>query len=154
MKEEINRGLESSYNNAIALMDSLNEKQLDEKVKNKPGGWSAIEIFRHLANSERGLTIQMKNIVAGKGGVPDDFDLNRYNDALTIKMQELSTAEIKKIWDENRKDLINFLNILNPDDFDKSGRHPMGQILTIYQYFEIIVGHILEHTEEIELALL
>ncbi len=154
MKEEIYRGLKSSYNETIALMESLNEEQLNKIVQNKSGGWSAIEIFRHLANSERGLTTQIKYIVAGKGGVPEDFDLNRYNDALTKKMQGLDTDQIKTMWEKNRKELIDFLDNLKPEDFDKSGRHPMGQILTIYQYFKIIVRHTLAHTEEVKLALL
>jgi hypothetical protein len=96
----------------------------------------------------------MQNIVAGKGGVPDDFDLNRYNDALNKKMENLNTEQIKTMWEENRKDLIDFLDDLKSTDFDKSGRHPVGRIFTIYEYFEIIVGHVLKHIEEIEKSLL
>lgn len=154
MKKEIYKGLESSYNEAIALLDSLNEEQLNRKVQDKSGGWRAIEVFRHLANSERGLTKQMQSIVEGKGGVSDDFDLNRYNDASNKKMQELNAEQIKTMWQENREEMIKFLDILTPTDFDKSGRHPVGHIYTIFEYFEIIVGHVLKHIEEIEKALL
>ena len=154
MKKGIYRGLKSSYTEALALMDSLNEDQLNRKVKDKSAGWTAIEIFRHLANSERGLTKQMQSIVAGKGGVPNDFDLNRYNDVSNKKMQELNTDQIKAMWQENREELIKFLDELKPGDFDKSGRHPVGRIFNIYGYFEIIVGHILKHMEQIELGLL
>jgi hypothetical protein len=85
--------------------------------------------------------------------VPDDFDLNRYNNRQVEKNQNKQPAEILFGMAESRQKLLAFLEEVPDEALDQRGKHARGDVISLEQLFYRIGEHEADHTAEIKRAL-
>lgn len=112
--------------------------------------WTASDILRHLLNAETGMLGLMQKILRTGKGVPEDFDRSRYNKRQVEKSKDKAPAELMAEMRENRKKLLDFIDTLKDEDWDKSGLHAMMKILTIEEICQVIANHEIDHLNEIK----
>jgi len=115
--------------------------------------WSIADLLRHLTDAERGMTRLMEIIREGGEGVPADFDLSRWNKRVVEKLSDQAPADLLQTMTANRKKLQQFLTTIEPDDWQKKGRHGSGRILTIEQICHLIADHEASHIQDIRKAI-
>ena len=85
--------------------------------------------------------------------MPDDFDLNRYNNRQVEKNQGKQPPEILFGMAESRQKLLAFLDEVPEADLDKRGRHARGDVISLADLFQRVGEHETEHTAQIKAAL-
>jgi hypothetical protein len=110
--------------------------------------WSAMDLLRHLAWAEGGMLRLLRQIKAGEEGVPADFDLDAYNATGVQKLKAEMPAELLQRMASNRQELVEFIGMLEEDDWEKQGRHGSLRILTIREICELVASHEAEHLRD------
>jgi hypothetical protein len=135
------------------LLENLPAADWDRVVQSVEGGWTVKQALLHLWTSETGQTATGRAIAAGQPTVPDDFDLNRYNNRQVEKNRDRSPQEVLAAMLDSRQQLLAFLDEVSEADLARRGRHARGDVLTLEQLFHRIAEHEAEHTAEIKAAL-
>lgn len=115
--------------------------------------WSAGDVLRHLTDAESGMLGTMRNILKGGGGVPEDFDVDRWNRSRVAKAKEKTPSDLLAQMEENREELLAFIDELEPEDLDKEGRHASLRIMSIEEILHQIADHERQHMADLEQAL-
>ncbi|MDT8306325.1 MAG: DinB family protein [Anaerolineae bacterium] len=150
-KEQIKQKLATTRADLLAVTRDLDRETWTQPVYAHADEteWSAMDLLRHLAWAESGMLRLMRQIRAGEEGVPPDFDLDRYNASGVNKLKDEMPAELLQRLENNRQQLLDFVNTLGPDDWDKKGRHGSLRILTIGEILEVIADHEAEHLHDL-----
>ena len=114
--------------------------------------WSAADVLRHLSWSESGMLRLMQGIRQGGDGVPEDFDRNRYNATGVRKLKDKVPAEIMALMEENRQQLLAFIDSLEEEDWEKEGRHASLRTLSIEQVLHVMSAHEQQHLDDLRQA--
>ena len=86
-------------------------------------------------------------------GVPEDFDLDRYNKRQVQKLQELTKEDILTKLSESRANFVTFVENLTEKDLSKKGRHASLRVLSIEEILQLISSHETEHQNKLMNAL-
>ena len=149
-KEVIKDKLTAVRQETVRVLGGLTEEQWHAPVYTDEGAeWRVIDVVRHVADSERGMTALMAQVQGGGTGVPADFDLHRWNRRVVAKQQDKGPADLLADMAANREALLTFMDSLADDDWAKEGRHASLHILSIEQVCHLIADHEKAHIAEI-----
>lgn len=140
-KQIVKEKLSSTREEIITLAQGLTDEQWAMNAYSEGSEWRVIDIFRHVADSERGMTNLMVQIRQGGEGVPPDFDLDRWNQRAVAKQQEKTPSELLEKMAVNRETLFSFIDSLEPEDWDKKGRHASLRIMSVEEICHLIADH-------------
>ena len=138
----------------LRVIGQIQPDDWNKIVQSTEGGWTVKQSLLHLAISETGQIKTGKAIAAGQPTVPDDFDLNRYNNRQLEKNKDKQLPEILSGMAESRQQLLAYLDEVTADELDKRGRHGRGDVISLEQLFHRIGEHEAEHTGEIKAAVM
>lgn len=151
-KAAVLQNLASSRARTMSLAWSLSEEQWAGMAYDEGSEWRVVDILRHVADSERGMTALIVQVKDGGEGVPADFDLARWNKRTVEKLQEKGPEQLLGEMTQNRAKLLEVIESLGPDDWDKKGRHASLQILSIEQICNLIADHERDHMAAVRAA--
>ncbi|HTP09236.1 MAG TPA: DinB family protein [Anaerolineae bacterium] len=137
----------------LEVVGQMQVEDWDKPAQSVDGGWTVKQLLLHVATSENGQIKTAQAIAAGQPTVPDDFDLNRYNARQIEKNKEKKPPEILFGMAESRQRLLAFLEEVPEAALDKSGKHGLGDVITLGQLFLRIGEHEAGHAAEIKRAL-
>lgn len=152
-KNTILENLSNIRNDLLQTIKNLPEDKQDLKVSSHDNSWTILDTIKHIYDSEDSMTKLMKVIQEGGEGVPENFDLNRWNRRIVEKMSEKSLDVLLDDLRESRERLKTFLEQLKEEDFNKKGRHGSKRILTIDQILDLIGSHEKSHLDKIKSSL-
>jgi uncharacterized damage-inducible protein DinB len=152
-KHLIHDHLNHTREELLEVIGQMQPADWDRRVQSAEGGWTVKQMLLHLATSESGQINTGKAIAAGQSTVPDDFDLNRYNNRQIEKNKDKQPPEILFGMAESRQKLLAFLDEVSADDLDKRGKHARGDVISLEQLFYRISEHEADHAAEIKRAL-
>lgn len=145
--------LEKSRRELLQVLTGLSEAEWETAVYAEGTTWQVIDLLRHLTEAESSMTRLMALIRDGGLGVPDDFDLDRWNASRIKKTLGQSTDDLFANMAQNRANLLAFMDSLGEADWAKKGRHGSGSIMSIREICQIIADHEHLHTRDIRQAL-
>ena len=149
-KDKLRQTMQADDAASLAIFKRLTPDQWNQPVPSEEGAdWKARDVLSHAAVSEGSQLIVIQRVLAGQGGVPDDFDLNRYNRRSVQKQAERTPAELLDNIARDHAQALAALEALDDADLDKSGRHARGDTLTIAEFFQRITEHRRQHAEEL-----
>ena len=152
-KHQLHDHLIHTREHLLEVIGQLQPADWDKVVQSSEGGWTVKQALLHLATSESGQIGTGKAIVNGQPTVPDDFDLNRYNNRQVEKNQNKQPAEILFGMAESRQKLLAFLEEVPDEALDQRGKHARGDVISLEQLFYRIGEHEADHVAEIKRAL-
>ena len=140
------------------IITEANEEQLKKKMSEHNESWTVLEVAKHIYTSEDGMVKLMKQIKDHSDpntlpGVPEDFDLDRYNKRQVQKLQELTKEDILTKLSESRANFVTFVENLTEKDLSKKGRHASLRVLSIEEILQLISSHETEHQNKLMNAL-
>ena len=149
-KEDIKTKLASIRSELIKTIEKISSEDLNKKVSFREGSWNILEVIKHLYEAEKGMILLMKGILQGGEGVPEDFDLNRYNRRSVEKIQDKTIEILLSDFNESRNKLNTLITGLTEEDLNKKGRHGTLKILTIEEILNLIGDHERSHLDKIK----
>lgn len=152
-KEEIVAKLTETRAPLWNFLQNLDEEQWETAVQTEDEQWTVSDIVRHLTNAESGMTNLIKQFQQGKNPVPPDFDRERYNNRAVAKKQDMTPSELMEAMSSNRAKLLEFIETLEEEDWQKKGRHASLNIYTIAEVCHIIADHEKAHLQDMQAAL-
>lgn len=152
-KEAVVDKLNDTRRQFLAVTSALSPEQWNLPIYDEGSEWLVADILRHVADSERGMTALMVQIQAGGVGVPPDFDLDRWNKRAVGKLGDKTPEELLAGMAESREQLLGFIDTIQPDDWDKKGRHASLNIMSIEEVCNLIADHEASHASEISKAI-
>jgi hypothetical protein len=152
-KADLRMKLTASRQEMLALMGGLDEAAWGTAVFAEDASWSVLDLLRHVTDAENSMTALMARIRDGGEGVPEDFDLDRWNASRLKKIQTKTPTDLVADMQQNRTNLFAFMESLTEEDWQKKGRHGSGRIMTIEEICHIIADHERLHAADIRAAL-
>lgn len=149
-KDKLRQTIQADDAASLAIFKRLSPEQWERPVPSDEGAdWKARDVLAHVAVSEGGQLVVIGRVLAGEGGVPADFELNRYNRRAVQKQAERSTDDFLASIERDHANVLEALEAASDADLDKTGRHARGDTLTIEQFFLRITEHRRQHAEEL-----
>ncbi len=149
---EIAPKLEKAHHRLSQLFASLTEAQW-QSVVYISSGWTVEDVLRHLVSAEPGLHINIERIRQGGSGASAEFDLDRWNDRQLQKLHDHPRAELLDRFERQHQATLALLQTIQPEDWEKQGRHALAGMLTIEAWVNLIGLHNRQHLLDIERAL-
>jgi uncharacterized protein (TIGR03083 family) len=137
----------------LTLLHSLTSAQWGMQVFSEGDNWDVTALVTHLAEGERGMSIQVHKIRKGEETVPENFDLNRWNAGVRTRMGTRTPAELFALLEATRERTLATMASLRKDEWSLTGRHPSRGVITIAQYYETMAAHDRLHAQDIRKAL-
>lgn len=151
--ESLAARLEKEGEKTAAFLKELSTPDWDAAVYSEGAAWPVKEIISHIVESERDLPRLFRRIVIEGQGVPDDFDLDRYNESKVNKVGERSPEELTKMFKKRRAETVAFVAGFSEDDLSKIGKHPFLGDTEVVEMIKLMYIHIKLHTRDIKRAL-
>jgi uncharacterized protein (TIGR03083 family) len=116
-------------------------------------GWTVRDLLVHLTTSESGFVPTLRRMAAGGGGVPVDFDPDRWNAGQKRRRAAMSTEDLRAELESAHADMLAFLTGLDDDALDQRGHMSSGSDGSTEDNFRLVADHKRTHTADIRAAL-
>src|SRR6476660_229432 len=121
-------------------------KELDEKLLATPineGGWSIREIIGHLYGWDKYNLMYMVPNMRHGADLPEFPDHDDQNESVINRLQDHSVYEVIDLFLKNRKELIQMISSVNPEDrFTIGGKK---RAFSAESFLKIFVKHDVHH---------
>jgi len=133
--------LRSEGDKFTALFAGLSDEQWEAEVYTEGETWKIRNVLAHFVTSERGLVKLFERIRTTGEGSPDDFSIDRYNEAQQRKTKDISAQELLEQYKEVRADSIAWTLSLTESDLEIQGRHPFIGMTSIREMIKMLYLH-------------
>jgi uncharacterized protein (TIGR03083 family) len=137
-----------------ALVEALERVGPDDWQRQSPNeGWTIQHLLTHLSTSETGFLTLMRRMASGDGGLPTDFDPNRWNAGQLRRNTETSVAGLRDKLDTAANDILALLDTLDDRALDQRGYLSTGVEGSTEDGLRLNASHKRTHTDDIRAAL-
>lgn len=151
-KERVLVKLERVREALLEVVDGIDGEAWERKVFSEEEEWRVSDLFRHIVGAEPSMTRLIENIRDGGKGASPEFDLARWNASRVKKTRHKSIEELTADLAQNRAYLLEVVETLEEDDWDKEGLHGSMEMMTIEEILHRIADHEEEHLQDIRQA--
>jgi hypothetical protein len=124
-----------------------------QQVYTEGANWSVYQILAHFVSTEASIVRLMKFVLQGNPGVPENFDIDAYNEKEVNCFAKLPNDMILQRFMERRGETIQFVKDLTDADLATEGRHPWLGITSIEQMIKLMYRHNQIHQRDIRMTL-
>jgi uncharacterized protein (TIGR03083 family) len=136
-----------------ALLDALDGVGPDDWLRSSPNeGWTVRDLLTHLTTAESGFVPTLRRMAAGEGGVPADFDPNRWNAGQLRRRGDSTPEQLRTQLEAAHQDMLMLLNSLGDAALDNRGQLSSGQEGSTEDNFRLVAVHKRTHTDDIRAA--
>jgi uncharacterized protein (TIGR03083 family) len=139
------------------LLETLDHVESDGWSLRSPTnpGWTIHELLTHLTTAESSFVPSLERMASGKGGVPDDFDPNRWNAGQLRRRAEAyqSPEQLRVELEGAHAAMLTLLDSLDQTALDQRGRLSSGVDGSTEDCFRLVASHKRAHTQDIAGAL-
>ena len=115
--------------------------------------WSIHHILAHFVSSEAAITRLVKLILGGNPGVPENFNIDAFNEREINCLAKLPNDMILQRFMERRGETIQMVLELSDDDLATKGRHPYLGVVSIEEMIKLMYRHNQIHQRDIRKTL-
>jgi hypothetical protein len=138
-----------------ALDEVLDRVGSDDWLRTGPNnaGWTVRDVLVHLTTAEIGFVPTLRRMAAGEGGVPADFDPNRWNAGQLRRSVDLTTDQLRPALAEAHAEMLALLAGVDDAALDRRGLLSTGAEGSTEDNFLLVASHKRSHTDDIRAAL-
>jgi len=137
----------------LEFFRALTPDQWEQQVYSEGASWTVRQVFAHIAEAEKSIPRLITTILEGSPGVPEDFDLDGYNERKVNQLGDISPDELFERFTAHRTATVAMVNKMTPADLEKTGRHPFLGVAPVLEMLKLMVVHINLHQRDIRRAL-
>jgi len=116
-------------------------------------GWTIRDLLTHLTTSETSFIPTLRRMAAGQGGVPADFDPNRWNAGQLRRRADQPPDDLRVELERSFKEMLGVLETLDDAALDQRGHLSTGVEGSTEDNFRLVANHKRAHTGDIRAAL-
>jgi uncharacterized protein (TIGR03083 family) len=135
-----------------SLLMQLDEKQWNAEAYHGDEPWTVLQLVRHIVEAEHSFVASLQDIQEGGEGLAADFNIHRWNKDRQREMTDKGPRDLLAEMAQSRAHLLEFIEALDEEDWDKEGRYPSLEIMPVEQYLNRVAGHEAHHTADIAAA--
>lgn len=136
-----------------ALLDVLDRVGPDDWLRPSPNeGWTVRDLLTHLTTAEVGFVPTLRRMSAGEGGVPADFDPNRWNAGQLRRRGDSSPEQLRTELESAHGSMLALVDSLDDAAFDHRGHLSSGSEGSTEDNFRLVADHKRAHTADIRAA--
>jgi uncharacterized protein (TIGR03083 family) len=137
-----------------ALRSVLDSVGPDDWLRPSPNeGWTVRDLLVHLTTSESGFVPTLRRMAAGQGGVPTDFDPNRWNAGQLRRRAEVDVAQLRPELESAHTAMLDVLAEADETALNQRGYMSTGEEGSLEDNFRLVAMHKRTHTEDMRAAL-
>lgn len=139
----------------LRLQQALDRVGKDDWSRHSPTneGWTIQELLTHLSTSETGFVPTLERMAEGQGGVPQDFDPNRWNAGQLRRRAETTPEQLRTDLEAAHAAMLTLLDTMDEAALDQRGHLSSGDDGSTEDCFRLVASHKRGHTQDIEAAL-
>lgn len=128
---------------------ALSPEQWGRTLYTDGAQWTVRHVLAHFTVTEAGIRSLMMNILAGGIGVPQEFDLNRYNERKVSGIGETEEYDLLAKFRLERQATIDWVRGLEVADLSRTGRHPWLGVAPLKEMIQLMYRHNQIHQRDI-----
>jgi hypothetical protein len=128
---------------------SLTPEQLEQTLYSDGSQWKVGRLIAHFVSTEAGIAALIESILAGGSGVPDNFDIDAFNERQVDRLGTLSTPELVEQFDRFRQQTIALVEGMSESDLKKAGRHPFLGVTPVEEMIKLLYRHTQIHQRDV-----
>jgi hypothetical protein len=128
---------------------ALSTDQWERTLYTDGAQWTVGQVLAHFITTETGIRSLMMAILAGSSGVPQDFNINAYNERKVSAFNQSAPVELLELFDRERQATIDWVNGLADEDLQQTGRHPWLGIAPLEEMIQLLYRHNQIHQRDI-----
>jgi uncharacterized protein (TIGR03083 family) len=145
--------LEREGERSLAFFRDLQPEDWDQQVYSEGVGWTVRHVLAHFVESETSIARLVAHIVEGGPGVPEEFDLDSYNEREVARMVERTPKELMEAFSAARAKTIAMVRAFPPAHLEKTGRHPFLGIAPVVDILKLMYRHTMIHQRDLRRTL-
>ena len=145
--------LEKGVKKTCDFFESLDSKQWQVEIYSEGTAWSVRQILAHFVSTEQNIALLVANIAQNNDTLPDDFDVDRFNEAAVKKLESYSVDELLDSFLLARRKMIEMVANFTDIDLDKIGPHPWFKSATVEEMIKLVYRHNQIHQRDIRKTL-
>jgi uncharacterized protein (TIGR03083 family) len=115
--------------------------------------WTVHNLLTHLTTAEAGFVPALRRMAAGEGGVPADFDPNRWNAGQLRRRGDVAPEQLLAELETSHLEMLSLLEDLNEHALEHRGNMSSGEDGSTEDNFRLVARHKREHTDQIRAAI-
>jgi len=137
------------------LLETLDRIGPEDWLRTSPNeGWTVRDLLTHLTTSETGFVPSLRRMAAGQGGVPPDFDPNRWNASQLRRRADPDPVQLRSELEASHAEMLVLLESIDDAALDQTGHLSTGVDGSTEDNFHVVADHKRIHTGDIRAALL
>ena len=124
-----------------------------QQIYTEGANWSVHQILAHFVASEASIARLVKYILKGNEGVPEDFNIDEFNEREVHCFSKLPNDMILQRFMERRGETIQLVIEMNDADLETQGRHPWLGVVPVEQMIKLMYRHNQIHQRDIRKTL-
>jgi uncharacterized protein (TIGR03083 family) len=148
---DLRQMLEQAQGELLAALDRVAPDQWTLPSPNE--GWTIRDLLVHLTSSETAFILTLRRMATGRGGVPADFDPNRWNAGQLRRRAEQTPEQLRAELERSYAELLGELDTLDDAALDHRGNLSTGVEGTTEDNFRLVATHKRAHTADIRATL-
>jgi hypothetical protein len=147
--ETLAQRLENGAEKTVSFFEALTPDQWGVSIYTDGACWTVQQVLAHFVSSEMSIVRLIQNILAGGGGVPEDFNLNAYNERKVSELQGAPPEKLLAEFKRSRQSTISLVAGLSHEDLSRQGRHPWLGITEVGEIIKLLYLHNQIHQRDI-----
>ena len=144
--------LEKEGRKNVKFFSNLPLDDWDKQVYSDGTQWTVREIFSHIVETEQDIPRLVMEIVNGAEGVPEDFDIDRYNQKKVKQSGVVPVEVLLQNFANLRVWTVEMVSGFSDEDLEKEGRHPFLGLAPVKEMLRLMHLHIQLHIRDIRRA--
>jgi uncharacterized protein (TIGR03083 family) len=149
--DALRQELELAQRELVEVLDRVGPAGWSHPSPNQ--GWTVRDLLTHLTTSETGFVATLKRMAAGRGGVPADFDPNRWNAGQLRRRADQAPDALRAELERSFGEILGVLEALDDAALDQRGNLSTGVDGSTEDNFRLVASHKRAHTDDIRVAL-
>ena len=135
------------------LLDALDQVGPADWLRPSPNeGWTVRDLLTHLTTAESGFVPTLRRMAAGEGGVPADFDPNRWNAGQLRRRGDPPPEQLRAELESAHQAMLALLDSLDDAALDHRGHLSSGAEGSTEDNFRLVAYHKRARTADIRAA--
>ena len=135
------------------FFDTLEGDDWYQQIYTEGENWSVHQILAHFVASEASIARLVKYILKGNSGVPEDFNIDEFNEREVHCFSKLPNNMILQRFMERRGETIQLVMDMKDADLETQGRHPWLGVVPVEQMIKLMYRHNQIHQRDIRKTL-
>lgn len=153
LAQELADSLESEGKKTLEFFQAMKPEQLDVEVYSDGPAWKVHNLLAHFTEVEGSIPRLIRRILEGDPGVPEDFDIDRWNARYTGEMSLHDRDFLLAEFARRRAATVEMVRLLSAADLEKRGRHPFLGVTEVKHMVKLMYVHLQGHQRDIRRAL-